>query len=177
MKNTLITIENGLLTTYDLDEKPVWEVGRPSKDNEPDIKLHSATVSRHHGIFYNKEGRWFYEDKNSKNGTIYNKTHISNHPVELKNGDHLIFGGGDEAIINSRTIWTLFLEKDYGDDWRVEDTRNIDTFVVANGDQKVLLTKPEKGTVIETEGGVAIYMGEITYLNGNVMVEMSINVI
>ena len=38
ISNTLIIIENGQLSTYSLDDKLSWEVGRPSKDNFPDIK-------------------------------------------------------------------------------------------------------------------------------------------
>lgn len=47
--NNLVVIENGQLTQYSLDDKNVWEVGRPSRDNVPDIKLHSTTASRKHG--------------------------------------------------------------------------------------------------------------------------------
>ena len=70
-ENTLIVIENGQLTSYDLDNRLIWEVGRPSKDNLPDIKLHSLTVSRKHGRFQNIDGMWFYLDKNGKNGTVW----------------------------------------------------------------------------------------------------------
>ena len=55
-ENNLIIIENGQLTSYMLDNKNVWEVGRPSKENIPDIKLHSATVSRRHGKFQKWNG-------------------------------------------------------------------------------------------------------------------------
>ena len=47
--NTLIVIEKGLLTTYDLDERESWMVGRVSGTNQPDIALNSPTVSRKHG--------------------------------------------------------------------------------------------------------------------------------
>ena len=39
-ENSLIIIENGQIKTYDLDNKTEWYLGRPSKDNIPDIKLH-----------------------------------------------------------------------------------------------------------------------------------------
>ena len=54
--NQLIVIENGQLSTYTLDDRLVWEVGRASKDNLPDIRLHSETVSRKHGKFQNIDG-------------------------------------------------------------------------------------------------------------------------
>ena len=66
--NSLVVIENGQLTTYSLDDRVTWEVGRPSKENIPDIKLHSATVSRQHGRFQNMDGIWFYVDRMGKNG-------------------------------------------------------------------------------------------------------------
>ena len=53
IENNLILIENGQIFSYVLDNKNSWEIGRPSKDNIPDIKLHSATVSRKHGKFQN----------------------------------------------------------------------------------------------------------------------------
>lgn len=100
-EKNLIIIENGQLTSYMLDDKNVWEVGRPSKENIPDIKLHSTTVSRRHGKFQNLDGEWFYLDYNGKNGTVYNQKHIKPgingrvRPVMLKDGDLFVFGGGE----------------------------------------------------------------------------------
>lgn len=62
MKNHLIVIENGKLQNYPLDNKLLWEIGRPSKENHPDIRMYSATVSRKHGKFVNRDGCWFYVD-------------------------------------------------------------------------------------------------------------------
>ena len=114
-ENNLIIIENGQLTSYMLDNKNVWEVGRPSKENIPDIKLHSATVSRRHGKFQNLDGEWFYLDYNGKNGTVYNQKHIKPgingrvRPVMLKDGDLFVFGGGEQQVLNYKTILGLFL--------------------------------------------------------------------
>ena len=47
-ENILVIIENGQIKTYTLDDKIKWEIGRPSKNNNPDIKLRSTTVSRKH---------------------------------------------------------------------------------------------------------------------------------
>ncbi len=174
--NNLIVIENGMLTTYDLDNKLVWEVGRPSKDNIPDIKLHSTTVSRKHGKFQNIDGIWFYLDKNGKNGTVYNGKHIATgirgriKPITMKNGDVLIFGGGEEAVINYKTIWAMFSERSFSDRWRVEDTKGLERMAFADGSDTTKLENPEKGTVIEKEEGMAIYMGDITYLIGDITV-------
>ena len=174
--NSLVVIENGQLTTYCLDDRITWEVGRPSKDNIPDIKLHSTTVSRRHGRFQNMDGMWFYVDKNGKNGTVYNGRHVTPgikgrvKPITLNNGDILIFGGGEEAVINSKTIWTMFSERKFEDRWRVEDTKGLSRLIFTDGNQSTALAKPVKGTVIEKEDGIAIYMGDITYLVGDITV-------
>jgi pSer/pThr/pTyr-binding forkhead associated (FHA) protein len=174
--NNLIVIENGQLVSYALDDKLVWDVGRPSKDNMPDIRLHSATVSRRHGRFQNIDGMWFYYDKNGKNGTVYNGARMKQgirgrvRPVALKDKDVLIFGGGEEAVINSRTIWALFSEKTFGGPWRVEDTKGLTKLTFSDGEQRTMFEKPGKGTVIEMSGGMAIYMGDITYLTGTASV-------
>lgn len=72
MKNNLIVIENGQLNTYLLDTRLVWEVGRMSKDNIPDITMHATTISRKHGKFQNMDGIWFYMDYKTTNKTLQN---------------------------------------------------------------------------------------------------------
>lgn len=175
--NSLVVIENGQITTYDLDDKLAWEVGRPSKENMPDIKLHSTTVSRQHGRFQNMDGMWFYLDKKGKNGTVYNNKHVTPgirgkvKPITLRHGDVLIFGGGEEAVINSKTIWTLFLERRFDERWRVEDTKGIERLSFTCGNQSTILNEPVKGTVVEKDDGIAVYMGDITYLVGDMTVK------
>lgn len=175
--NNLVIIENGQLTSYCLDDKLVWEIGRPSKDNTPDIMLHSTTVSRHHGRFQNVDGIWFYVDKKGKNGTVYNGKHLKTgiggriKPINLKNGDVLIFGGGEEAIINSKTIWALFSEKRFEERWRVEDTEGFEKIAFSSGNETTVLDRPSKGTVVERDDGIAIFMGNITYLVGDVAIK------
>ena len=174
--NSLVVIENGQLTTYTLDDKVAWNVGRPSKDNMPDIKLHSATVSRKHGKFQNMDGMWFYMDYIGKNGTVYNGKQITPgirgrvKPVTMKNGDILIFGGGGEAVINSKTIWAMFSERQFTERWRVENTKGWSRLSFTDGKQSTVMENPEKGTVITKDDGIAIYMGDITYLVGDIAV-------
>ena len=174
--NSLVVIENGQITTYCLDDRVTWEVGRPSKENIPDIMLHSATVSRKHGRFQNIDGMWFYVDKKGKNGTVYNGRHVTPgirgriKPITLNNGDILIFGGGEEASINSKTIWSMFTEREFDERWRVEDTKGLNRLIFTSGNQSTELAQPAKGTVIEKEDGIAIYMGDITYLIGDIAV-------
>lgn len=174
--NTLIVIENGQLISYDLDNKLVWKVGRPSKNNSPDIKLYSLTVSRKHGRFQNIDGMWFYLDNNGKNGTVYNGKHVTAgirgriKPIALKNGDILIFGGGEEVSINCKTTWAMFSERTFSERWRVEDTKGLEKIAFTDGNDTIKLERPEKGSVVEKENGIAIYMGDITYLAGDISV-------
>jgi len=175
-ENTIIVIENGQLKTYSLDNRLVWQIGRVTKDNDPDIKLHLATVSRKHGRLQNIDGTWFYMDHKGKNGTIYNGKQIKQgikgrvKPVTLQNGDVLIFGGGEEAIISYKTVWSLFITSTIDDAWRVEDTKGISKLVFTDGEDTTMMECPPKGTVIEKENGMAIYMGDVTYLLGNLAV-------
>lgn len=175
-RNNLVVIENGLLTTYMLDDKLVWNVGRPSREQMPDIKLHVTTVSRQHGSFQNIDGMWFYLDKNGKNGTVYNGKHVKAgikgrvKPITLKDRDVLIFGGGEEPVINSKTIWAMFSEKCFAEKWRVEDTKGMKSLVFSDGKQDTRIESPAKGTVVEKEQGMAIYMGDVTYLAGEIKV-------
>ena len=173
-KNNLIVIENGQISTYSLDDKLQWNIGRPSKDNKPDIKLYSTTVSRKHGSFQNMDGIWFYIDGNGKNGTVYNKKRIKTglggrvKPVLLSDGDVLVFGGGEEEVINSATIWTMFSERRLDDRWKVVDTKGYKEIKFSDGKKEIKYCMPEKGTVVNLEEGIAIYMGEITYLSGDI---------
>ena len=174
--NNLIVIENGQIKTYLLDDKLQWTVGRPSAENIPDIKLYSLTASRKHGKFQNMDGIWFYVDANGKNGTVYNKKRIKLNkngkikPIMLEDGDILVFGGGDEEIINSKTIWAMFTEKAIDEFWKVNDTKGYKGIVFYSGNKEVKYHKPDKGLVVSMENGIAIYMGDITYVSGNIEV-------
>lgn len=176
VNNNLIVIENGQLLTYQLDDKLVWEVGRPSKDNSPDIKLYSTTVSRKHGKFQNTDGIWFYTDGNGKNGTVYNGKHVTNglggrvKPIILKDGDVFIFGGGEEAVINGKTIWAMYSTQRCDVHWRVFDTKGYTKLAFIDGEKIIRYDRPVKGTVVKHNNGMAIYMGDITYLSGEISV-------
>ena len=174
--NSLIIIENGQLRTYFLDDRLTWEVGRPSKDNQPDIKLYSATVSRKHGRFQNMDGIWFYLDNNGKNGTVYNNKHIKAglngrvKPVMLKDGDVFIFGGDEQAVINCKTIWAMFSTHGCEEHWRVTDTKGYTELAFTNGEKVTRYEKPAKGTIVKQGDAIAVYMGDITYLSGEISV-------
>lgn len=176
LSNNLIVIENGQLSVYALDDKLVWAVGRPSNSNQPDIKLHSATVSREHGKFQNMDGIWFYIDNNGKNGTVYNDKHIQAgingrvRPIMLRDGDVFVFGGGNETVINSKTIWAMYRAYQFDTHWRVADTKGMSTLEFFDGENSIQYQNPKKGTTVSYNDGMAIYMGDITYLSGRMSV-------
>lgn len=175
--NHLIVIENGKLTDYLLDDKLSWEIGRPSKDHIPDIRLHTSTVSRRHGKLQNMDGMWFYIDYHGKNGTVYNDKKITSgmngrvKPTLMTDGDILVFGGGETAVIGSKTVWALFLSRTISDEWSVIDTSGFRELDVHAGDKITHLELPKKGEVITEKEGIAIYMGDLTYLCGEMRVE------
>ena len=176
-ENQLVLIEQDQLTTYLLDDKTIWNLGRVSKGNVPDICLRSMTVSREHGCFRNMDGIWFYYDCNGKNGTIYNGKRITpgiggrTKPIILTEGDVLIFGGGNASAINSKTIWALFLEWNYGAAWSVRDTSQCNRIAVSDMEGTVCFDAPELGTVIRRKDGMAVFMGDVTYYLGDVLVQ------
>lgn len=174
--NTLIVIEKGLLTTYDLDERESWMVGRVSGTNRPDIALDSPTVSRKHGQFRKMNGIWFYLDHNGKNGTVYNNRHLEpgikgrEKPVILSEGDILIFGGGKGAVVHRKTVWSMFITRAFDGGWKRIDTGPSSSFEVWDGEEAIHYTEPDKGTVVIKKNGVAIYMGSYAYISGDLRV-------
>ncbi len=174
--NNLVLIENGQITSYELDDKNVWEIGRVSKDNIPDIRLHSTTVSRKHGRFQNMDGVWFYLDHNGKNGTVYNHKHLEAglkgriKAVMLNNGDTFVFGGGTEETINCKTIWGMYITRVFDERWRVANIKGHEHVRVISGGNAINIDMPEKGFVINNDDGIAIFMGNITFMIGDMEV-------
>ena len=168
---SLIIIENGQIISYELDKKDAWEIGRPTPNENPDIQLSTKTVSRKHGRFQKLDGFWFYLDYNGKNGTVYNRKHLSSglggriKPVLLDDGDTFVFGGGKEETINSKTVFGVFLTKTFEEKWHVVDTKGYEQLLFTSGAESSIKEKPKKGLVLEGENGIAIYMGDLTYVN------------
>lgn len=173
-RNRLVVIYEGQIAEYCLDDKTVWNVGRPSKDNFPDIEMCSATVSRKHGKFQNMNGVWFYVDNSGVNGTVYNGKHITKNswgqikPVLLNDGDIFIFGCGDEPVINADTVWAMFNTGGSDGVWRKADTggRHIITFKC--GDRTITKQDPAVGTVFGNDSGIVIFMGDTIYMTGEI---------
>lgn len=175
-ENNLVVIEDGQLKSYVLDNKLVWELGRPTRDVIPDIKLRANTVSRQHGRFQNIDGTWYYVDKLGKNGTVFNGKFLTAgirgrfRPVILKEGDVLVFGGSKTGEIDKKSSWALFMEHSFETKWRVESTKGLTRMAIYDGENSVLLDNPAFGTVICRDNGTVIYLGEIAYLAGNVSI-------
>lgn len=176
MKNKFIVIESGQLTIYLLDDKLQWELGRVSKENVPDIQLHSVTVSRRHGEFQNHQGIWFYVDNYGKNGTVLNGKHLHSGiggrrvPHLLKSGDTFVFGGGEKEVISYKTVWGMFTTKEIDDQWLIVDTKDYSELEFSDGISRQSYSNPARGLVVEQENGMAIYMGNITYCSGKMNV-------
>lgn len=175
-ENNLVLIENGQIVSYTLDDRTEWEIGRPSKDNVPDIKLHTATVSRKHGRFKNIMGFWYYTDYCGKNGTFLNHQHLGKglggklRAIDLNDGDTFVFGSNQEEVINCKTVLGVFLTTSYEDGWRTIDTKGCELLRFESGGCETQLLNPLKGSVIRKDKGIAIYMGERTYTSGDMQV-------
>ena len=176
MTNRLIVIENGKLSIYTLDDRLSWELGRPTGSNHPDIELLSSTVSRRHGKFQNTDGYWFYVDYNGKNGTLYNGKQITTgrsrqlKPVMLSDGDVFLFGGAEGAAMNCKTIWAMFTNRSYEEEWKVVDTQGCESITLTDGTDRICVDHLYKVMVIEEKDGFGIYMGDLTYLIGDIRI-------
>lgn len=176
--NQLVIIENGQLEAICLDDRNSWEIGRGSSEFRPDIRLHSPTVSRRHGKFQNMDGCWFYTDDNVKNRTICNNRQLrkglggKSRPVMLRNGDVFLFGCGDTPVLNEKTVWALYLGNCPDGRWRAADTRGAGVLTFTDGVQTLQFRNPDKGTVVTLSRGMAIYMGDLTYLLGEATLKM-----
>ena len=172
-ENNLIIYEDGCLKKYLLDDRKAWELGRATPERRPEIEVHTPTVSRRHGSFQNMDGVWFYLDYNGKNGTIYNHKHLKPgingkiRPIMLKDGDVFLFGCGGEENVTCKSVWGLFTEKGFDDDWRVEDTKGYRRLSFLCGEEETSFMDPVEGTVVDGKEGMAIYMGDRTFLIGD----------
>ena len=153
--NQLLVIEQGKSYIYTLDERPIWEVGRQSGDVVPDISLNVHTVSRRHGSFQNMDGNWFYIDRNGKNGTTYRGKKVGTgiggrtKPVLLKDGDVLVFGGGEKGVVCDKTALAVFCTH------RIDSSIKVDTKKDDEADV---------GTVIKSDDGLTVVMGDYSYI-------------
>lgn len=170
IRSRLVIIEQAKLRVYHLDDKVSWEIGRVSREGSPDIGLITPTISRPHGNFKNKGGLWLYSDYCKLNGTTHNGIPLTatNNQKLLEDGDILIFGGNGNAVIDSQTVWAIYLNRQIDDAYCVEDTSKDKVLRFTDGTTVTKFVRPEKGTVVDKRTGLGIYMGELTYLLGNI---------
>ncbi len=69
---------------------PAGERTRIGRSPDCEIFLDDVTVSRHHAVLVERDGKFFVEDQGSLNGTFVNRRRIDNQ--ELENGDELQIG-------------------------------------------------------------------------------------
>lgn len=174
--NNLVVIENGNINNYELDDKEIWNVGRPTKSNAPDIGMNIPTISRKHGLFRRIDGLWFYVDASGKNGTVYKNKKIKKglngnvRPVMLKDGDTFVFGGDETAVICDNTVWAMFYSKSSSNYWKKIDTAGANKLNFSNGQLDTECSNLVKGTVIKLGNDMAVYMGDATYVSGNMKI-------
>ena len=71
-------------------------LGRPSKDQIPDIPITNKYVSRNHGTFETIDGKVTFIPFNSSNGTLLGKIKLApDEPIVLQDGDELIIPASD----------------------------------------------------------------------------------
>lgn len=177
--NNVIVIANGFANIYELDDKNIWTVGRPTENDNSDIEIKVKTVSRKHGILKNIDGIWFYIDDDNKNGTTVNGKQVKTgmggrkRPVMLSDGDTLIFGGRGEHVINEKTGWMYFTNINYGNEIQKIDTKDLKHIIFDLSGKKEEFNSPSIGTVVRSKDGIGIYMGDITFLIGKISISLA----
>lgn len=170
-----VVIEGEYIRSYALDDRSEWRIGRPTIDNTPDIPLHTPTISRHHGrLRRNRRGYWLYVDEFGKNGTLYNNEPVVRDlrgkcaPMMLEDKDVFLFGSAGENVLTGRTVYAMFTDCPNADSWSVRDTKGCRRLIVDDGESKDRIDRPLKGQIIRKDKGIAIYMGNTTYVAGEV---------
>lgn len=115
----LVVLEGENITNYSLQIKNSWEIGRKVTGNNKDIELNSMIVSRNHGTITNVDGKWYFTECGSKNGTYYNGTKVAAKAIELKNGDVLRIDSADINNPDDRGVWMLFTTETMGNRWKI----------------------------------------------------------
>lgn len=101
--------KSGFIGTYSLGMFNT--LGRVSSSARNDIAIDSPVVSRRHGEFILKSGKYYYRDAGSTNGTYINDRLISSDTVNetaLSNGDVLRFGVFDSGELHPECVFGFF---------------------------------------------------------------------
>ena len=113
----LVVLEKETIASYPLELKKKWEIGRFVPGNPKDIELKSMIASRNHGTITTVDGKWYFIDNGSKNGTYYNGIKVPGKAIELRNGDILRIDSADINNPEERGIWMLFTTEAMGSKW------------------------------------------------------------
>jgi len=99
-------------------------VGRENTD----LIIHSSIVSRRHGVFFVNDGKCWYRDCNSRNGTYVNGAKLKKYddnwsePVMLQDGDILKIDRSEASESHPEAVEILFRYSCQGDDiWKTFD--------------------------------------------------------
>lgn len=102
-------VEDGKLYNFELDphSNAIVRIGRASS-NELVLNTDEA-VSREHAVIFWKEGSWWIEDRDSKNGLFVNRGSIFNTGIRIKG---IVQLDGGELIRIGKT-WIRFQPQDW----------------------------------------------------------------
>ncbi len=119
--------KDGIFKTYMLNA-PVLQIGRLSSNCTCDIALDSRIVSRTHGEICQVNGKYYYRDLGSTNGTYVNRTYLGNKAPDgkvstpLNDGDVISFDIYTAAGHHPERVFALFTLCDCSDyTWRTVD--------------------------------------------------------
>ena len=118
-KASVLIIEGYDMRSVVLD-RPVCTLGRSDKAVHANISFGASIVSRDHGQFFFKEGRWFYKDNNSTNGTFIDgyHAHNENRSFPMQNGTVLRIDGGEYSPkYRESGILMYFCDGDLNQSW------------------------------------------------------------
>lgn len=131
----LVVLEKESIFSYPLEIKKRWEIGRYVPGNAKDIELKSMIVSRNHGTITCVDGKWYFTDSGSKNGTYYNGIKTGSKALQLKNGDILRIDSADIENPEERGVWMLFTTEAMGSKWNSIELNKENTIFGRDEDQ------------------------------------------
>ncbi|MBR5533630.1 MAG: ATP-binding cassette domain-containing protein [Ruminiclostridium sp.] len=126
---TLVILDQGKVRTVALKDRERWTLGRAAGTITPDIPLQSTIASRQHGEFLCHDGRWYYKEGGSVNGTFHNgrfmgpETGGKTRMTILNSGDTLRIDYKDLTRPDERGVWMLFTTDLGAVTWRYRDLK------------------------------------------------------